>query len=385
MEQIKNKIIIWGANLQYTYGLIRAFGEQGLKVTVLLDPCRKSFCYIRFSKYIQKLYYLNKVEEGIDVLRKDFGNETDKPIILCSSDASICILDANYNELKAHFHIFNANGEQGRINNLMDKVTTFPIANKSGFTIIKSWEVSDVENIPIDITFPCLTKGRNSATSTKRAIHLCQNRDELLSCLKPGIDYLVQDYIEKDFELCLVGFSYNYGRDILNFGVVKKIRDGLQRQSTFIRIDNIDDYPVQLKLSVKTFLAEIQYNGLFGIDLIQKGDKYYFLEINLRNDGTTFLSTSAGANYPLCWAKYCNGTLTQEFIDSIKFNTPHYLMQMDDIYCIFEGKVSLAEWVKQAWSTQAHYVMNFKDMKPFMYQCYMRGRQLFKKIFRVST
>lgn len=380
MEHISNRIIIWGANLQYTYGLMRAFGECGIKVTVLLDPCDKKFCYLRFSKYIEKIHYLNTVDDGLKILYNEYWNEKEKPIILCSSDVSICMLDANYNTLKDHFYIFNSNNEQGRISYLMDKTVTFPIAEKCGFNVIKTWEVSDPNEVPDDITFPCITKGRNSSTSTKKAIHVCYNRKELLNSLKSGIDYLVQEYIEKDYELCLVGFSYNHGENVINYGVVKKIRDGLQRQSTYIRIDDIKKYPLNLKESVKSFLAEIKYDGLFGIDLIQKNGKYYFLEINLRNDGTTFLSTSAGANYPMCWAKYCIGSLTQDYINSIQFHTPHFLMQMDDLYNIFDGKVKICNWIKEALSTQAHYVMNKKDYKPFLYQCYMRSKQLIKKI-----
>ena len=69
------KVIIFGNNLQNTLGLIRSVGMKGYEVILLLEPIKKSRCYVRHSKYISKIHYLKSVQEGIDVLLKEYGNE----------------------------------------------------------------------------------------------------------------------------------------------------------------------------------------------------------------------------------------------------------------------------------------------------------------------
>lgn len=52
------KVIIFGNNLQNTLGLIRSVGMKGYEVILLLEPIKKSDCYVRHSKYISKIHYL---------------------------------------------------------------------------------------------------------------------------------------------------------------------------------------------------------------------------------------------------------------------------------------------------------------------------------------
>lgn len=229
------KVIVFGNNLQNTLGLIRSVGMKGYEVILLLEPIKKSDCYVRHSKYISKIHYLKSAQEGIDVLLGEYGNESEKPVILCGSDPTICMLDSHYEQLQDRFYIFNA-GEQGKINWFLDKINTFPIAKESGLSVIKTWLVTDIHNIPEDITFPCLTKGNNSTGSTKNDMFVCQNREELLSCLHEGVEYLIQEYIQKEYELDIVGLSYNHGKNVFVPAVCRKIRDDIHRQSVYIRL-----------------------------------------------------------------------------------------------------------------------------------------------------
>lgn len=379
--QIENKIIVFGGNHHNTLGLVRSMGENGFSVIVFLEPCNLNFCNLRFSKYIVKLHFLSTMNNALDVLRSEYWNEKDKPIILCGSDASISLLDAHYNKLKNHFFIFNINGQQGRINAMMNKLNTFPIAKKNGLSTIRTWQVSDIRNLPEDIIFPCLTKGINSNTSSKDDIFVCKNRKDLEICLRDGVDYIIQEYIEKDYEIDIVGFAYNHGKDIFVPGVVRKIRDEIHHQSDYIRLDDLSAYPLINIEIIRQFITDIGYEGIFSIEMIGKSEKLYFLEINMRNDGTGYLYTAAGVNYPLCWALYCTGKLTKEFLDSISVKTPYYLMQGNDIYNVFKGKISFYKWINQVLGAKAHFVLNLYDIKPFIYQVYSLFRQVLKKVF----
>lgn len=378
-----NKIIVIGGSHYNTLGLIKSLGKNGYSIIVLLEHCKLEWCSLRFSKYISELYHLDSLDNALEILRKNYWNEPNKPIILCASDASICLLDNHYDDLKDRFFIFNVNEKQGMINHYMNKWNTFSIAEESGFSIIKSYHVTNKEDIPKNISFPCLIKGNSSITSLKTDMFRCENEEDLMNCFHEGVDYLLQEYIDKDYEIDVVGFAYNHGQDTIITGAVRKIRDDLQRQSVYIRLDDINDYPQQIKKSISVFIKKIKYEGIFSIELLCKDDKFYFLEINLRNDGNGYLYTAAGANYPLCWVKYCTRTLTEDYVESIRIKTPYLLIQLLDIYNVFEKKVSLLKWCWQAITANAYYVLDYQDPKPFIHMVAVSVKQVVKKILKL--
>lgn len=382
MDTNKVKILVFGGSHYNTLGLIKSLGKQGYPIYVFLEHCDMSICSLKHSKYIEKLHHLTSLEDAIYILKNEYWNETVRPVILCASDASICYLDKHYEELKEKFCIFNSKRKQGEINRLMEKINTFPIAKRCGFSVIRTWRVNSKSQLPNDITFPCLIKGNSSVTSLKTDMAKCNNREDLEKHFHEGVDYLVQEYIEKDYEIDVVGFSYDQGKRTIVKGAVRKIRDDMQRQSVYIRLDDIKDYPLEITDSISMYIAEIEYEGVFSIELLAKDGKFYFLENNLRNDGNSYLYTVAGTNYPLCWVKYCTGTLDDNFVNGLTVKTPFLLMQMYDIYNMFEGKVSFLKWAKQACTADAYYVLDREDMKPFFHSVYISIRQLLKKIVR---
>lgn len=376
-----NKLIVFGVNIQNTLGLIRSIGEKGIPVILLLEPCMKGTCYVKYSKYLKKIHYLKSTEEGLDVLKKEYWNESVKPILLFGGDPPICLLDKHYDELKDHFALFNA-GTSGRINFFMDKINTFPVAEESGITTINTWYVTDIHNLPDDITFPCLTKGNNSTGSTKHDMYVCKNREELVNCLREGVEYLIQEYIVKEYEVNAVGLSYNHGKNIFLPAVVRKIRDEIHRQSVYIRLDDVKDYPTLDLTAIQKFVEAIGYEGIFSVEFIHSQDKYYFLEINMRNDGCGYLYTAAGINYPYLWVLYNQGKLTQDVLESIKFKTPYYLMHEDDMYNMFEGVVSVGQWLKECIKADAYFIMNWRDPMPFIVSTWIHIRQACKMVLR---
>ena len=383
-----NKLIVFGNCLQNSVGLVRSMGEQGYKVDFLLEPVRKSDCFIRFSKYINKIHYLEKIEDAVDVLLCEYADEPEKPIVFCGSDPTICLLDSHYDELKDKFFIFNANHTQGRINHFLDKENTFGIAEKYGLPLIKTWYVNDIHDVPADIPFPCITKGANSVGSNKGDIHICQNREELLGCLREGVQYLVQEFIVKDYEVSLTGFSYNHGKDIIIPGVIRKVREDLVRMGEYMRLDDVSVYPHINYDGIKKMIAEIGYEGIFSVDMLCKGNTYYFLETNLRNDGLAYIYTAAGANYPCLWIKYLRGELTEEDVKNVKIKTPFFLMHENDMYNIVEGKVSIWQWMKDFHKSGAFFIMNWRDPMPFIVSTWIHVRQackiVLRKVFKIN-
>lgn len=373
------KVIILGNNFINTLGLIRSVGEKGYPVILLLEPIKKSMCYVRHSRYISKIHYLQSLDESIDILLNEYGKETKKPVVLCGSDNVISLLDNHYDILKDKFHIFNA-GEQGRINWYLNKINTFPIAAESGFSMIKTWHVNDIRHLPEDLIFPCIIKGNNSSCSTKGDMYICQDLNELELRLHEGVEYLIQEYIQKEYELDIVGLSYNHGNNVFVPAVVRKIREGIYRQSEFIRLDDISEYPELNEAMFGDLLQKIGYEGIFSVEVMYSKGHYYFLEINMRNDGVCWLYTAAGINYPYLWTLYSTDNLKQETLEGIQFRNHLYLMNEDDLYNVAEGKLRLSQWIKDFHRSTVYFKVNRRDPLPFVFSTLIHIRQLSKKI-----
>lgn len=376
---MRKHIIIFGSPLITTTSLVKSLYGQGYAIIEILEPCEKNMCSLQFSRYVDKVFFLEALEDGIDVIKK-FKNPGLKTPILCSSDSSILLLDKYYNLLKDDFHFFNAK-ESGKINIFLDKINTFPIAEKAGLTLIKTWVVSDINCLPDDITFPCLIKGNNSTKSDKADMFICQNVDELKNSLHGGVEYLVQEYIQKEYELDFVGLSYNHGENVYIPAVVRKIRDEIHRQSVYVRLDDINEYPNFDPKIIERFIKDIQYEGIFSIETIFCNGKFYFLEVNLRNDGCQCVYSAAGINYPLLWVKYGEGNLTENMLSSISFKKHLFQMRSGDISNLLEGKVSLITWTKEFIGAKGFVGVDLKDPMPLIIGMLISTRQLFKKTF----
>ena len=375
-------IIIFGSAYYNTIGLVHSLGEAGFSVDLLVVGKDADRCSYRFSKYVKRYLTADTDEEGVALLKKEYANEVEKPIILFAGDPSICVVDRHYDELQGRFLFFNC-GEQGRVNFFMDKVNTFKVAKECGIALIRTWFVKDISRLPADLKYPILTKGANSTKSNKGHMNVFEDEDSLKNSLCPGVEYLFQEYLEKECELNLVGLSVDHGERILLPAAIRKIRDDLHRQSVYIRLDDINDYPDLDVESVRIFVRALQYEGIFSVELLKSRGKYYFLEVNLRNDGCGYLYTAAGINYPALWVKYCRGELRDSDFSNVKFKAPFHLMHWDDVYNMVEGKVGFFRWLYQAFAADAHFVMNKKDMLPFLSTFAARFSSTVKKCIKL--
>lgn len=375
-------VIIIGCNHINTLGLIRSIGENGIKPHVILEPCNRKFCTLKFSKYVNSFYILKDGEDLTEYIISTFGFKSNKPAVLCGSDRSILELDAQYEVLSKHFKIFNINNKAGKIGNYLSKIATFPLAEKAGLQVIKTFNPKsddfDIRKIPV----PCLVKGNNSTSSTKSDMVICHSLEEVKKALASEKDLLVQEYIKKDFELDIVGLSLEHGKKVYISGAVRKIREAFESQSQFISLDTLKSYPQIDVKCIRQFILELGYEGIFSIEFLVCGKRSYFLEINLRNDGISYIFTKAGWNYPMDWVNYCYGKPNYQS-DKKEPQLPIYAMQLSDISNVMHGQVGLWNWLIQLNKCRCFFTLSYKDPKPFLYQCYIPFRQLFKKLTKI--
>lgn len=379
------RAIVVGNCLNNTRGILRSLYKAGIKATLILES--PHFKALKYSKYVSKCHIAQNPKEAVDLMLQLYGNEPQRSVVFCSSDPAICEIDKRYDELKKGFVTFNA-GSQDRINQLMNKDVTFPIAEKYGFEIINTIKVTGGQTIPANITFPCLIKGNNSTSSTKLDMCVCDNRKELEKRLHTGVEYLIQDYIQKEYELNIIGLSTDHGSHVFIPAVVRKIRDTVTRQSDYIRLDDVAEYPQLNQLDIGGFINEIGYEGLFSIEVIYREGKFYFLEVNLRTDGCNWLYTAGGINYSLLWYLFGANQLNMEVINQLNLKTPLYLMQEPDIHNVFEGRISFGNWFRDLLRTRAFFNPYMKDPLCFSYEMLIHARQagklILRKLFRIN-
>lgn len=123
----------------------------------------------------------------------------------------------------------------------------------------------------------------------------------------------------------------------------------------------------------------IGYEGIFSIEFIVSNGVAYFLEINMRNDGVSYIYSSAGINYPYASIKYCQDK-SVDYLQGRTVVKDITAMQMADLNNLITGRINPITWINQLSECRCFFVFSLKDPKPFIYQLYIPFRQLIIKI-----
>ena len=352
------KAEIIGGTHHNTLSMIRSLDKKGVAVDVILEDIHGKNSYVLASRYVNNSYVVSDGDEAVAVLRGHYPK--DQPVILCSDDVA-ALLDEN----TAH---------------LMNKQVQVELAKKVGFNVPESTVYvvgADTPNVPC---YPCIVKPLESIHGGKR-FAVCNERSELEMVLN---DYnandvvQIQEFIRKDEEIVVDGVSVN--GDVIIPGYVLKHRDHLGG-TTFSTTYPIDKLPEDICNKIRVTIAEMGCEGLFGVELIRSKEKYYFVEINLRNDATTYALAVAGVNLPYIWV------LAQQGMDYTietkgKIKEIHSIVEFRDLPFALKGKISLWQWWRDYRSCECKYFYDKDDMKPFRIARNQFLCSLFEKVFK---
>lgn len=374
-----NNIIVFSNCHTNTLGLIRSLGEGGFK-PILVEVNQTENSFVKASKYISEYHKVNTADKGIELIRQLFGKGAEKSVILTGSDSCAMIIDRHYDCLSSNFIVSSIDRKQGRLEKMLDKETIRQFAESVGLRSPKSWVIdcSEGVNLPSDLSYPCVIKAINSVVGRKD-INIYRNEVELIK----GINALVsqsniiqvQEFIEKDFEILINGCVLSNG-DIITSCALKKIRHypvgfgGLAYGIVTPDIERFVSAPLLNK-----FLKELNYYGLFSVEFLIKGENAYFLEINLRNDGTSYISTYGGVNLPMIWTKDAFGLnntyssrIGQEFLASSAVVDFHY---------VTGKKLSFFRWLREISKSNVDLLWNKNDIKPLIKYLICRAKNRF--------
>lgn len=360
------RVIVFAIEHYNPLGVIRTLGKRGIRPDYIAEKGRVRLS--SKSKYLNKVHEVENVDEGYEVLLKEYGEvykTGKKPIIICSDDKTIGHLDQHYDDLKDKFIFFNC-GQQGRIIDYMDKFRILELAKKHGLKILESRVVKRGE-IPGDLKYPIITKSISpNSGGWKSDVFICENSVELNEAFKKikSEEVLLQQFVEKKNEYAVEGCSTNHGKDTLlsiystyNY-LIKGYYSPYRTSCSF--------HNPEIEKGLRGMIEEIGFEGIFDAEfLIGPDDQYYFLEVNFRNTTWSYASDVLGMPLAYIWVKsIMEGT---NVADAFKPNQGPILCMVEPIdynlRCKQRG-YSKFKWLGELLKSKCKDYWNWHDLKP---------------------
>lgn len=364
-ELLGHKFILFCQDHYNPLGIVRSLGEKGIRpIAIMVVNDGYTPKLIPKSKYIGIIHYVNSIEEGYTLLKEEYGKEQKKPFLYSSSDDIGSYLDLHYNELINQFFFFHGK-EQGIVTKYMNKSAINQLAENSGFSVLKNQVVKKGE-LPQGLRYPVITKAIISTLyAWKGDMHICNNEDELKEAYKTirSEEILIQEFIKKKNELCLDGFSYNNGEEVIIPYYTNYLRftDDSYGGSMILKPFSDD----RILDNLRKLFKEIGFTGIFEVEfLIDQEDNYHFLEVNFRNSTWSYAYTYGGYDMPYLWAKATvEGRLNLSSIQPKELI--HAISEEDDFsQYVKTRKIGICKWIYELFKADCLFLFNKKDCYP---------------------
>ena len=360
MEKELNPIII-GGDHHNTLGVIRSLGERGVQSDLILVSQDKR-TFVDYSKYVDVKEIIANDEDIVGCLLSKFVNKDGKPVVICCSDASSGQIDEHYDQLEGYF-LLPGGGGKGVITPLMNKRLMAKLAVETGLTIPHSYYVEEVRSVD-EIELPCIFKVVESRRGRKADIEIIRTKEDLSRILSQenGVNYQIQEFIEKEIEYQLIGCSTK--DDVIIPGVSIILRPCKGSNTSFLHYVPLEQCFCDIE-KCKEYVRRTGYYGLFSLEFLRdKSGRDYFMEINFRNDGNAICVTAAGISLPHIWYLDC---LDRNYGDEVN-NTvkPVYVMpDMAELKLLLTRQISLRQYIEDLKKTDRFMEFDSKDGKPF--------------------
>ena len=341
MKKIENKVIVWSIDDFNTLGLMREVGNSDLDVLFLIKGSKG---IAASSKYCKQYVETATIKEGYDYLIENYMGKVHKPIIIAAGDDIITFIDQHKETMENDF-ILPATTQKGDIEKYIDKNTMTALAKEIGILCPKSIYVTK-KSSNFEINYPCIIKPSHQKPGhyNEFKFKICKNEKALkrtLRYVRLDSEFIVQEYVKKEFDLLVYGARMWDGKTIIAGAHVRdRFADSGSASHGYI----VPDLPNGAdETKIGEFLERIGYHGLFSFEYGLKGDKAYFFEVNLRNDGTSHYFYQAGANMPLAYVYSAAGEDYSHIPVKVKGKN-WFIDELYDVENIFTGKVTRKQW-----------------------------------------
>lgn len=376
----KQKVVVIGHSSTLRLGVVRAVGELGCEVSVIVLTSfwpltkklktKKPFdCY---SKYISQIHYCH-AEDGEKLIRILLDKCVDleqKVILLPTSDFSTVTIDDNKKCLAPFFVFPHILDSAGSIRQWMDKVEQKKLAQEKGLDV-PAYKVIDIRDhtyvIPEDIGYPCFTKALVSIEGGKQFFNRCNDQEALSQTLdaissKTNVRILVEDYKKIETEYAVLGFSN--GKDVIFPGIIHLVTQtishfGVAMNGEILPVNGFETILNQFK----SFVLQMGFVGIFDIDFYYSENKFYFGEMNLRFGGSGYAVTKSGVNLPAMLIRHFRGEDISRMKNRIDIRASYVNERMcEDDWCY--GRISSEEYRRMVASADISFVRDEQDPMP---------------------
>lgn len=337
-------VFVVGGIHHNTIGVIRSLGRVGIHPYLILTN-GNIFSSILRSRYIKKRYLVKGSYAAVSLLLQKFAKEDEKSVLIACHDGIASVFDQNRDILSKYFHVPGTR-EQGFVTQLQNKQLMGDFARRSGLCV-PAMDVMDIMGFGNHekVGYPCITKPVSSNDGTKSDIFICRDDNDLRTFLehrKPR-KFVVQEYINKDFEFQLIGCSLHGGQNVIIPGVSQIIYCSRNSNTGYLHYMPLDESYDDTVRKTKDFIRSVGYSGLFSVEFLRdRNCKDFFMEINFRNDGNAICVTNAGVNLPYIWVLSCLGVGFQNEIRSV--HEEYVVPDLSMIYLYLNGSITKNEW-----------------------------------------
>lgn len=385
----ENKIVIVGSDHHNTLAAIRAFGKKKCDIAVVVhgNHLERKKIKVVSSKYVnQHQFHIieNNKDELIEILQI-YGDAAHKTILFPCSDFAEMVFDSNYNLLKQCFLFPGFFGAPGKVCEMMDKWNQYLFAQKYGVPMAPTFLASlKGDEVPSELSFPCIIKPRVSAFGSKTDIVVCESRQMLLEAFaeyrKKGYsEGLVQAFINKDYEANSLGFVLTTENRHAHVGAIAvKIREQLESATSYaMLVGDMNSASVmdegkyvhlfETNQKIIHALQDDGYSGHYDIEYLVCGNTVYLNEINFRQSGNGYALVNRYVNAPFLWACGILGDSGFQIPGKCVDVGSRFMAELYDKMYLKKHPdreaLSIHEWIQDIRKSDAFAVFDRKDLR----------------------
>ena len=385
-------VIVMGGNYSTVLGVARSLGEAGYKARLLaFDKATQNIA--GKSKYVETCCQVarNNKQNYTEVYRalEKLRGENNHLLIIPLDDVSCMMLDEHALELSAHYDVPNINGEPGALSRFLEKMPQKELARQCGIPAAEGkayhTDAEGIERAVSEVRFPCFLKPLASAKciASKDFFAKCDTGEELRRAMNKARNnhacknVLVEDFLDIEKELCAYGVAGN-GKVFIpacmetlrgGYGCHKGVAvEGIVTSARHLGV---------LKEKLETFVKRSGFTGMFCIDMIQSNGIIFFSEMNLRNGGSGYGVTLAGANLPGTLADMVYHDSSQGPEDIRR--DVRFLSERLELDACVDGFISIKDYETHIADVQERFIEDEKDPRPWESFKKTAFRKLLKK------
>lgn len=359
-------VIVIGNDHTNTLGIVQVLGRSGNVMRAYLWGAKTGF--VKSSNYIDKVYSAKDEQACVELILKNEAAPGVRIPIIATCDSAALVLERNKTDLTPFF-IFEYSKTYS-IEHLLSKEYQVKYAMAAGFNVPRTWTLEDGSPIiPEDLLFPCLIKPQISSQGAKVDIRICKSIKDLkinLKTLKHTKRVIIQQYIERDYEISILGVGLKTGEVIIpcveNKLTLYPKNVGLECLANMQPLE--DDKIIR---PIKNLIKDIGYVGPFSVEMMhcRLDNRFYFTEINLRNDGANSLVYKFGVNLPL---NHIEDLLDLPITKFDSFAPGYYIWDMHHFLSLVHRELSFLQWLSDLKKSKGFMTYFHDDKKPFFKQ-----------------